>query len=101
MTSTSSASAAAAPTKDRASCGAPGAPQSFAQRWLQPRYLIVLLITLILVTGQIEYAILRSYSVLAICLGTAIVTEVALSKPCAANGRTCRAPTSAESARRS
>ncbi len=80
MTSTSSASATAAPTKDRASCGGPGAPQTFAQRWLQPRYLIVALITLILVTGQIEYAILRSYSVLAICLGTAIVTEVVLSK---------------------
>ncbi|MCK6445661.1 MAG: hypothetical protein L6Q99_04650 [Planctomycetes bacterium] len=76
----------ASPTIDGAAarrehaCGTPPArPQTFAERWLAPRNLIVALITTILIVGQWRYSILGGYEVLAICLGTAVVTEIVLS----------------------
>ncbi|MCE9596217.1 MAG: hypothetical protein K8S98_18660 [Planctomycetes bacterium] len=70
---------AIAAARDRAQCSAPKSPSSFAERWLAPRNLIVVLITAVLVVGQWKYSILAGYEVLALCLGTAIVTEVILS----------------------
>ncbi len=55
------------------------------QGWLsrswfaEPRYLIVVLITVVLVTGQYRYAILGGYARLATTLGVCVATELALS----------------------
>lgn len=71
--------AALPPELAREPSGAPSRPQGFAERWLAPRNLIVALITLILVVGEWRYSMLGGYEVLVLCLGTAVVTEVALS----------------------
>ena len=46
---------------------------------IDPRYLIVFLITLVLVLGEARYGILGGYDRLATTLGTCLVTEVVLS----------------------
>lgn len=46
---------------------------------LDPRYLISFLITLILVVGEARYGILGGYERLAVALGVAVATELALS----------------------
>lgn len=48
--------------------------------WADPKYLIVLLITLVLVVGEARYSILGGYDRLATTLGTCIATEVLLSR---------------------
>lgn len=70
------------PTPAAATPGAAPAPAraSWTQTWLQPRYLIAALITLILVVGQVKYSILAGYEVLAITLGTAVGFELVLSR---------------------
>ncbi|MBI5433550.1 MAG: hypothetical protein HZA52_12035 [Planctomycetes bacterium] len=72
-------SALAAPSTRESRKPKPAPQPSFAERWLAPRNLIVALITTILVVGQWQYSILGGYEVLAICLGTAVATELALS----------------------
>jgi len=47
--------------------------------WKQPKWLITVLITLLLVTGQMQFGILRTLWVLPAAVGTAVVTEFALS----------------------
>jgi Na+-translocating ferredoxin:NAD+ oxidoreductase RnfD subunit len=50
------------------------------RRWfLQPKWLITFLITLLLVTGQVGFDILRTLWVLPVALGTAVATELLLS----------------------
>lgn len=56
---------------------APASALSVAR--LSPRVLIVALITVILVIGQWRFSILAGYEVLALCLGTALITEIGLS----------------------
>ena len=46
---------------------------------IDPRYLIVFLITLVLVLGEARYGILGGYDRLATTLGTCLITEVVLS----------------------
>lgn len=46
---------------------------------LNPRYLIIFLITLVLVLGEWRYAILGGYTRLAIALGSCVLTELVLS----------------------
>ncbi len=48
--------------------------------WAGPKYLIVVLITLVLVVGEARYSILGGYDRLATTLGTCIATEVLLSR---------------------
>jgi Na+-translocating ferredoxin:NAD+ oxidoreductase RnfD subunit len=47
--------------------------------WLEPRYLIVFLITLVLVVGEARYGILGGYNRLATTLGACVATELVLS----------------------
>lgn len=47
--------------------------------WLQPRWLITYLITLLLVTGQMNFDILRSLWVLPVALGSAVAAELLFS----------------------
>jgi Na+-translocating ferredoxin:NAD+ oxidoreductase RnfD subunit len=49
-------------------------------RRLDPKYLIVFLITLVLVVGEARYSILGGYDRLATALGTCLATEVLLSR---------------------
>jgi Na+-translocating ferredoxin:NAD+ oxidoreductase RnfD subunit len=56
---------------------APAAPWSLGR--LDPKYLIVFLITLVLVVGEARYSILGGYNRLATTLGVCIATEVVLS----------------------
>lgn len=53
--------------------------RTFAASAIDPRYLIVFLITLVLVLGEARYGILGGYDRLATTLGTCLVTEVVLS----------------------
>ncbi|HVZ50054.1 MAG TPA: hypothetical protein VG916_14805 [Gemmatimonadaceae bacterium] len=56
------------------------APRSALRTWLtEPRYLIVILITLVLVMGQWRFGILGGYWRLAATLGACMATELALS----------------------
>jgi len=57
---------------------APAAPGPRAG-WLDPRYLIAVLITVVLVVGQWRYAILGGYERLATALATCVATELVLS----------------------
>jgi Na+-translocating ferredoxin:NAD+ oxidoreductase RnfD subunit len=52
--------------------------QAFSR--IDPKYLIVFLITLVLVVGEARYSILGGYARLATTLGVCIVTEIALAK---------------------
>ncbi|MEZ5978870.1 MAG: RnfABCDGE type electron transport complex subunit D [Planctomycetota bacterium] len=47
--------------------------------WLQPKWLITVLITILLATGQIQYGILRNIWVLPVAVGAALATETLLS----------------------
>ena len=53
--------------------------RSFAATAIDPRYLIVFLITLVLVLGEAEYGILGGYDRLATTLGICLITEIVLS----------------------
>jgi len=53
--------------------------RSFAATAIDPRYLIVFLITLVLVLGEAEYGILGGYDRLATTLGVCLITEIVLS----------------------
>jgi Na+-translocating ferredoxin:NAD+ oxidoreductase RnfD subunit len=53
--------------------------RSFASIAVDPKYLIVFLITLVLVVGEARYRILGGYDRLATTLGICVATEVALS----------------------
>ena len=46
---------------------------------LDPKYLIVMLITLVLVVGEARYSILGGYERLATTLGVSVATEILLS----------------------
>jgi hypothetical protein len=59
-------------------------PNAITQSWerarhLDPRYLIALLITLVLVAAQLRYHMLGSYDRLLLALGVCVATEVVLS----------------------
>jgi Na+-transporting NADH:ubiquinone oxidoreductase subunit NqrB len=58
-------------------------PQAAARPWMavaiEPRYLIVFLVTLVLVVGEARYGILGGYDRLATTLGVCVATEVLLS----------------------
>jgi enediyne biosynthesis protein E5 len=60
-------------------------PMRFFLR-LSPKWLITIFITTILIVGQISFQILKGVEVLLLCVGTALVVEVLLSK--FARGRT-------------
>jgi enediyne biosynthesis protein E5 len=53
--------------------------RTFAAAAIDPRYLIVFLITLVLVVGEARYSILGGYERLATTLGVCLATEVLLS----------------------
>jgi len=53
--------------------------RTFVASAIDPRYLIVFLITLVLVLGEARYGILGGYDRLATTLGVCVVTEVVLS----------------------
>src|SRR6266581_3334779 len=53
--------------------------RSFAAIAIDPKYLIVLLITLVLVVGEARYGILGGYQRLATTLGVCVATELLLS----------------------
>ena len=54
--------------------------RSFVASAIDPRYLIVFLITLVLVLGEARYGILGGYDRLATTLGICMITEAVLSK---------------------
>ena len=54
-------------------------PRTLVASAIDPRYLIVFLITLVLVLGEARYGILGGYDRLATALGVCLVTEVVLS----------------------
>ena len=54
--------------------------RTLAAAAVDPRYLIVFLITLVLVLGEARYGILGGYDRLATTLGVCLITEVVLSK---------------------
>ena len=64
-------------TSTPAQAQAPG--RSFVATAIDPRYLIVFLITLVLVLGEARYGILGGYDRLATTLGICLVTEIVLS----------------------
>lgn len=47
--------------------------------WQQPKWLVTLLITILLASGQMQYGILRTLWVLPVAVGTAVVAEFVLS----------------------
>lgn len=53
--------------------------RSFTATAIDPRYLIVFLITLVLVLGEARYGILGGYDRLATALGVCLITEIVLS----------------------
>src|SRR5205809_4912580 len=53
--------------------------RSFAAIFTDPKYLIVMLITLVLVVGEARYSILGGYQRLATTLGVCMATEMLLS----------------------
>jgi Na+-translocating ferredoxin:NAD+ oxidoreductase RnfD subunit len=55
-------------------------PRTLVAAAIDPRYLIVFLITLVLVLGEARYGILGGYDRLATTLGICLVTEIVLSK---------------------
>lgn len=60
--------------------GTAAAPGRTSGAWItEPRYLIVILITLVLVIGQWRFAILGDYTRLAITLGACVATELVFS----------------------
>jgi Na+-translocating ferredoxin:NAD+ oxidoreductase RnfD subunit len=54
-------------------------PKPKGRWWLQPRWLITYLITLLLVTGQMNFDILRTLWVLPVALGSAVAAELLFS----------------------
>ena len=54
--------------------------RTFVASAIDPRYLIVFLITLVLVLGEARYGILGGYDRLATTLGVCVLTEIVLSK---------------------
>jgi hypothetical protein len=53
--------------------------RSFVATAIDPKYLIVFLITLVLVVGEARYSILGGYRRLATTLGVCVATELLLS----------------------
>jgi Na+-transporting NADH:ubiquinone oxidoreductase subunit NqrB len=68
-----------APVQTPARSPSPAGRGGQGVRTIEPRYLIVFLITLVLVVGEWRYGILGGYERLATTLGVCVVTEVFLS----------------------